>query len=294
MPSESFEKAIVKFSNQFQILWESFLSHLPEILLATLIFCASLLISNWAYKLTSRIVTNRVEQISVARLIAKAISAGVILLGLFISLNAMNLGKSINGLLAGAGLSGLIIGLALQGTLSNTVSGIVLSFRKNIRVGDWIESKGFEGEILRISLNYLVLKEADNNIVILPSKTILDNPLKNYSRTKELRVVLKCGVAYSSDLERVKEITMRVISRNLSHVERRKQPEFYYTEFGDSSINFICRFWILGENEAAKLKARSNAILNLKKAFSKNGITIPYPIRTLEIQSFEKSYDVNF
>ncbi len=179
MPVPAFEKTIQNFSTQFKTWWETLLLHLPEIILAITIFGISFLLSRLVYRLTSKLVTNRISQLSVARLVAKAASAAVIFLGLFMALNAMKLGKSLNGLLAGAGISGLVIGLALQGTLSNTISGIVLSLRKNIRVGDWIETIDFKGEVQQITLNYLVLREADNNIVVIPNKTILESPMKN-------------------------------------------------------------------------------------------------------------------
>jgi small conductance mechanosensitive channel len=58
--------------------------------------------------------------------------------------------------------------------------------------------------------------------------------------------------------------------------------EFYYEEFGDSSINFIAQFWIAYGKEADFLRARSEAVLRIKKAYDTNGITIPFPIRTLD------------
>ena len=287
MPVPAFENAFQNFSDQFKDWWQSFLLHLPELVLALTIFAISFFLSRIVFRLTSRLVKNRVSQLSVARLISKTASAAVIFLGLFIALNAMKLGKSLNGLLAGAGISGLVIGLALQGTLSNTISGIVLSLRKNILVGDWIETMDFKGEVTQITLNYLVLRESDNNIVVIPNKTILESPMKNYSQTSKMRVVLECGVAYHTDLEKVREITTNLISTQFENERMNGTPEFYFTEFGSSSINFICRFWIYGESGLAKLKARSELIIELKKAFDENDIQIPFPIRTLEFKNKE-------
>jgi len=287
MPVPAFENAFQNFSNQFKDWWESFLLHLPELVLALTIFAVSFFLSRLVYRLTSRLVKNRVSQLSVARLISKTASAAIIFLGLFMALNAMKLGKSLNGLLAGAGISGLIIGLALQGTLSNTISGIVLSLRKNIRVGDWIETNDFKGEVMQITLNYLVLKESDNNIVVIPNKTILESPMKNYSQTSKMRVVLECGVAYDSDLKKVRKITTDLIANQFKNERISDSPEFYFTEFDNSSINFMCRFWIFGESGLAKLKARSQLIMELKKAFDEHDIQIPFPIRTLEFKNQE-------
>lgn len=83
-------------------------------------------------------------------------------------------------IISAAGISGIVIGLALQGTLSNMISGVVLSFRKKLNLGNWVETSGFSGEVIDINLNYFVVREADNNMVVIPNKTILENPFKNY------------------------------------------------------------------------------------------------------------------
>ena len=287
MSALAIQDTLTNFSNQFEAWWETLLSHLPELLLALVILTVSYFLSRFAYRVTHRVVSNRVDQKSVGRLIAQSISALVVFLGLFMALQAVNLGKSVTGLLAGAGISGLVLGLALQGTLSNTISGIVLSLRKNIRVGDWIETMDFRGEVLKIALNYLVLKESDNNIVIIPNKTILESPLKNYSQTHKMRVVLQCGVAYDTDLEKVRDITLSLIRNRFASERIEEDPEFFFTEFGSSSIKFLCRFWIYGESGVDKLKARSSLIIELKKELDAEGIVIPFPIRTLEFRNQE-------
>ena len=233
------QETLTNFSEQFKTWWDAFLSHLPELVLGILILVLSFFLSRLVFRVTLKIAERHVEQKSVGKLITKAVSGIVIFLGLFFALQAMNLGKSVTGLLAGAGTSGLILGLGLQGTLSNTVSGIVLALRKNLRVGDWVETNDFKGEILKISLNYMVLKESDNNIVILPNKTILESPLKNYSQTSKMRVVLQCGIAYDTDLRKVKKITTDLIEDRLGSDLIEEEPEFFFTEFGSSSINFM-------------------------------------------------------
>ena len=271
--------------------WDLFIENLPNIVLAIIVLFAAFFLSKLIYKFVFKISKERVQQKSVARLISRTASILIVLGGLFLALGMLNLGNALTGLLSAAGISGLVIGLALQGTLSNTVSGIVLSFRKNIQLGNWIETNGFSGEVIDINLNYFVLKEADNNMVVIPNKSILENPFKNYSLTNKMRVVVECGVGYESDLELVKSLTEATISESYNQNDIEEKVEFYYTSFGDSSINFICRFWIVGENGLAILKAKSIAMIAIKKAFDSNNINIPFPIRTLnfpEALSIEK------
>ncbi|AXG68146.1 small-conductance mechanosensitive channel [Kordia sp. SMS9] len=264
--------------------WVLFIENLPNIAVAILVLFISYFISRFVYNITLKLIQGRIRQKAVAKLISRVISAFTVLLGLFLALSVMNLGESITGLLAGAGISGIVIGLAMQSTLSNTISGVVLSFRKNIRLGNWVETTGYAGEVIDIALNYLVLKEADNNIVVIPNKTILDNPIKNYSLTTRMRVTIECGIGYESDLEKVEHITKGVIADSFEQIDEAEDVEFYFTEFGGSSINFLCRFWIDAENALEKLRAKSTAIKKIKQAFVEEDINIPFPIRTLKFE----------
>ena len=262
--------------------WTLFIKNLPNIGVAILVLLLSYFLSRLVFKTTLKLIDGRVRQKAVAKLISRIVAVVVVLLGLFLALSVMDLEDSISGLLTGAGISGIVIGLALQGTLSNTISGVVLSFRKNIRLGNWVETTGYAGEVIDIALNYLVLKEADNNIVVIPNKTILENPIKNYSLTTKMRVMVECGVGYESDLEKVERVTKKVVADSFDQIDSEESVEFYYTEFGGSSINFLCRFWIDAENSLEKLRAKSTAIKRIRQAFEKEEINIPFPIRTLQ------------
>lgn len=270
-------------TSKLQGWYDTLVSNLPNLGVALVVLLLSYGLSRLIYNLTLKVVYMKVQQTAVTKLIARVTAIAVVLLGLFLALSALNLGRSVTGLLTGAGISGIVIGLALQGTLSNTIAGIVLSFRKNIRLGNWIETNGFSGEVIDINLSTLTLKEADNNIVVLPNKNIIESPFKNYSLTKKMRVSLECGIAYNSNMERVEALTKACINELFNQEDINEQVEFYYTNFGDSSINFLARFWIYGENGLARLKAKSEVMKQLKRAFDNEDVEIPFPQRTLHL-----------
>ena len=279
--NKAFNNLLEKLKGWVNIIIES----IPNLVLAILVLVVAFFIAKYVNKFVSKLVSKRVNQVSISNMIARISAVIVVLAGLFLALGIMNLGKTLTSLLAGAGVAGLAIGLALQGTLSNTFAGIVLSFRKKIRIGNWIETNGYSGEVIDINLKDFTLKEADNNMVVIPNKMILENPLKNYSLTTKMRVFLECGVGYESDLEKVEKLTKETISSSFKQVKNPENVEFYYTEFGDSSINFLCRFWIDAESMIEKLKAKTKAIIEIKKAYNKEGINIPFPIRTLQFDN---------
>ncbi|MEY8849018.1 mechanosensitive ion channel family protein [Psychroserpens sp. XS_ASV72] len=269
---------------------DAIIQNLPNLALAILVLITAFFVAKYVNKFTFKLASKRVSQTSISRTIARISAVIVVMAGLFLALGILNLNKTLTSLLTGAGVAGLVIGLALQGTLSNTIAGIVISFRKKIQIGHWVETNGYSGEIIDINLKDFTLKEADNNMVVIPNKMILENPLKNYSLTTKMRVFIECGVGYESDLEKVEALTKETIANTFDQVEKPEDVEFYYTEFGSSSINYLCRFWIDAENMLEKLKAKTKAIIEIKKAYDKEDINIPFPIRTLQ---FDNKLKVN-
>lgn len=265
------------------LLWkEIFIENIPNIAIALLVLVIAYFSSRWISTLVNKAIGGKIKQESVKNLVSRIASAVIFLLGLYFAMTILKFDDTLKTIVSAAGVSGIVVGLALQGTLSDTISGIVLSFRKNLNIGNWVETNDFAGEVIDINLNYFVIKEADNNKVVIPNKMILESPFKNYSLTSKMRIAIECGVAYGSDLEKVEQLTKQTIADNFNQQKLEKEVEFFYTEFGDSSINFLCRFWVNSKNALEKLKAKSNAIIKIKQAFDKEGITIPFPMRTLE------------
>jgi small conductance mechanosensitive channel len=265
--------------------FENFITMLPNLVVAVIVIVLFYILAKFLRRLTEKLLAKRVSQKSVRSLITKLVALVAIISGIFIALSILDLDKALETIIAGAGVSGLVIGLAMQGTLSNSVSGIHLSFRKLVRIGDWIQTNGFEGEVVAIDLDKFILREADNNTVIIPNKMILENPMKNFGLTSTMRVMINCGVGYESDLDHVKQVAKQAIVDYFDQVEHTDQVEFYYMEFGDSSINFLLRFYYEVENGLQKLVTTSQAIMAIKKAFDKDGINIPFPMRTIQFNN---------
>ncbi|MBL7473082.1 mechanosensitive ion channel family protein [Robertkochia sediminum] len=259
--------------------------NLPDFLMAGLVFLVSYIVSKYVNKLMLKILGRTSLQLSVKRMGAKLVSVLVILFGLFLALGILELDKMLTSLLAGAGVAGLAVGLALQGALTNTFSGITLSFVEYLKLGDWVETNGFTGEVVDLNLRTTTLRQIDNNMVSIPNKLVIENPMKNYSVTAQSRVILTCGVAYNSDLEQVRDVVKEAIISNFDAVTSASEILFFYTEFNDSSIDFEVRFTINSTSGLEILKAKGKAIIAIKKAFDQNGIVIPFPIRTIDFSN---------
>ncbi|AXG72050.1 small-conductance mechanosensitive channel [Kordia sp. SMS9] len=259
---------------------DSVVLNLPNLLIALLIFIFASWISRNLQSLTNRYLRKLIKQPSIRGLVSNVFSIVIIVLGLILALSVLNLDGTLKSLLAGAGVAGLAVSLALQGTLSNTFSGLFIAIKDEMNIGDWVETNGFSGKVVEIDLRNTKIKEADNNIVVVPNRMIMENPFKNYGLTKRIRTTITCGVGYESDLRKVKKVSIEAIEK-LYPPNRGENIEFYYTDFGNSSIDFLLRFWVDAQENLTALEVKSEAVMTIKETFDKHGINIPFPIRTV-------------
>ena len=272
---------LYKLIDKLQGWGESLILKLPNFIVAVIEFAIFWFLARYVSKFVRNILMRGVRQDSIKVMAGQTAFAITVLVGFFIALGIMDLDKVLTSVLAGAGVVGLAIGLALQGTLNNTFSGVILSFMPRLQLGDWVETNDYAGVVEDITLRNVTLRQADNNYVIVPNSNIVDSPFKNWSQTARSRVFINCGVGYESDLEKVKELTLETLT-NTFEQQSKEEIEFYYEGFGDSSINFVARFWAPVSRRRDMLIAQDKAIIAIKKAFDANDINIPFPIRTLD------------
>jgi small conductance mechanosensitive channel len=254
---------------------------LPNFVVAILVMVIFYFLAKGIRSLGNKLLYQRIADEAIRQMMSKLIFSIIILVGFFVALGVMQLDKVLTTVLASAGVVGLAIGLALQGTLSNTFSGLMLSFQPKIRIGDFIETNDKQGYVTEISLRNVAIRQTNNEYVVIPNSIFIDSPFINYSLTDRSRVDVSCGVGYEDDLEKVEKMVLELISENFPTVEN-EEIDFFFTEFGDSSINFVTRFWINSVKPKPKLAAQHKAIMLIKKKFDAEGINIPFPIRTLD------------
>ena len=254
---------------------------LPNFAVAILVMVIFYFLARILSKFSRKVLLKKINEESIKQMLSKIIFAMALLVGFFIALGVMELNKVLTSVLAGAGVVGLAIGLALQGTLSNTFSGLLLSFLPKIRIGDFVEAGDHKGYVTEISLRNITIRQTDNEYVVIPNSIFVDNPFTNYSLSERSRVDVSCGVGYEDDLQKVEDIVTKIISDNFPHQEG-EAIDFFFTEFGDSSINFVTRFWIDSKKPKPKLAAQHKAIKLIKQHFDEAGVNIPFPIRTLD------------
>ncbi len=271
-----------------------FVRMLPNMILAALAFVLGLFLSKLIKRLAGKLVNRISNQPTINNLFASFIHIFFICITVFITLSILKLEKAVASLLAGAGIIGLALAFAFQDIAANFISGIFITFRRPIRIGDIVKLQDYMGKVINITLRDTELLTFQGQYVIIPNKQIIQNPIENYSMLGKRRMDLIVGVSYGDDLDKVKKIVLNA----LQEVSVRTDDEitFFYDEFGDSSINFEVRIWIKDAEQPVWLQGRSEAIMLIKKAFDENNITIPFPIRTLDfgIKGGEKLSDIPY
>lgn len=279
--SNNFASLKDELINKISGMVDSIILNLPNFVIAIIVFIIFIFIAKYAARLLNNILSKTAAQRSVKIISIKVGKVFIISVGFFVALGILNLDKVLTSVLGAAGVIGLAIGLALQGTLSNTFSGVILSFLPRIQIGDWVETNSFSGRVIDIDLRSVVLQTSDQNMVVIPNSKIIDTPFKNFSRSDRGRIIVSCGIGYESDLEKVQQLTEEVIKSKFKQ-KNGEGIEFFYTDFGDSSIDFVIRFWANVRDQKDVLKATHMAVLAIKKTFNENDINIPFPIRTLD------------
>lgn len=260
---------------------DSLIMNLPNFLLAVIVLILFIIFTKYSSKLVDQIFKKSSAQDSIRTVSVKVFEVIIIGIGIFLSLGILNLNTVLTSILGAAGVVGLAVGFALQGTLHNTFAGVIISFIPKLQIGDWIETNDYSGFVVDINLRSVIIQSVDYNLVVIPNSKIVDAPFKNFSRTPRGRIILTCGVGYESDLPKVEEITINAI-KAIFDQNPGEGIELYFTEFGDSSINYQLRFWTNVANQGDVYKAQHKAILAIKAAYNKHNINIPFPIRTLD------------
>jgi MscS family membrane protein len=199
------------------------------------------------------------------------------------------LGVNITALLAGAGVFGLVIAFAAQDTLSNFFSGIHLLLDRPFQLGDIIQLES--GEYCRIEnvgmRSTKLYSIFDQMLIILPNNIVAGQKIINVVKPDtKIRQRIQVGVAYGSDVEKVKEI---LYTSAINHADVLKEGEYEpfvrFMEFGDSSLNFTVFFTV--DDVMKQWKARSDIVTEIDRRFRNEGITIPFPQRTVWLHEME-------
>ncbi|MCF7859363.1 MAG: mechanosensitive ion channel [Candidatus Cloacimonetes bacterium] len=236
---------------------------------------AILFIGQFIVKLTKKFLVKVLKKKEVDTSIVSFISSLTYnILLVFVILAAMaQLGIQTTSFIAVIGAAGLAIGLSLQGSLSNFAAGFLILILRPFKSGDAVEAGGVLGIINRINMFNSEFKTFDNKRVFVPNSQIMNGTITNYTAEDKRRVDLVVSTSYSTDIQKVKDIVLEIISKHELILDE-PAPFIRLSEMADSSLNFKVRVW---SNTVDYWTVYFDIMEQVKVEFDKNGVSIPFP-----------------
>jgi len=248
-----------------------------------------LMFTLWAANAASDFLDKRVRGSadltpSIKVLIGKLIRLLLITFAILVVLSTVGIDLSALAFFSGA--VGVGLGFGLQKIVSNLVSGIILLADKSIKPGDVITVGDSFGWVESMGARYTAVVTRDGREFLIPNEDFVTQRVINWSYSNdEVRIDVEFGVAYASDPHKVCELTVEA-TQSVERVLASPSPVCHLKAFGDSSLNFILRFWIRDPIDGLT-NVRGKVLLALWDAFKREGIQIPYPVRDVRIMQAE-------
>lgn len=228
----------------------------------------------------TRIQKNEDISPSMRVLVMKAVQVLLYGTALFVGLNAV--GVDLTGLAFLSGAIGVGLGFGLQKVVSNLVSGIIILLDKSIKPGDVISLGDTFGWINTLGARYASVVTRDGKEYLIPNEDLITNQVVNWSHSDAyVRLDIHFGTSYTDDPHKVRQLAINA-AKSVDRVLTLKAPVCHIVGFGDSSVDYVLRFWI--EDPTGGLtNIRGNVFLALWDTFHENGISIPFPQREVRM-----------
>ena len=198
----------------------------------------------------------------------------------FIGLKAV--GVDLTGLAVLSGAIGVGLGFGLQKVVSNLVSGVIILLDKSIKPGDVISLGDTFGWINTLGARYTSVVTRDGREYLIPNEDLITGQVVNWSHSDDfVRLDIYFGTAYEDDPHQVRALAIDA-AKSVSRVLESRPPVCHIVGFGDSSVDYILRFWI-SDPTGGLTNIRGNVYLALWDKFRENGVSIPFPQREVRI-----------
>ena len=188
-------------------------------------------------------------------------------------------GADLGGLIAALGVGSIVLGLALQDTLGNLFSGIALLFERPFSEGDWLEVGDINGKVIEINWRSVHLLTRELEMLIIPNAVLAKEILRNFRRPQRLHVEpVDVGFSYNDPPNKVKRV-MKETALATRGVLDRPEPVIQTISYDDSSIGYRVRLYLADYDKVPQI--RDEFVTRIWYAAERNGLNIPFPIRTV-------------
>jgi small-conductance mechanosensitive channel len=233
-------------------------------------------------QMVSRVLSRSGLDASIQYAIAQVIGYAVITIGFFLALQ--NTGINLSALAVFAGAVGVGVGLGLQNISSNFISGLILLAERPIKIGDRVEVHTVAGRVTEIRARSTTVVTNDNITLIVPDSVFVEHTVTNWSHgDQKVRFRIPVGVAYGSDLERVKEALLEAARKHPAALSN-PEPSVFFESFGDSALNLELVVWS-AEMSFRPRRFRSDLNFAIDQALRARGVELPFPQREIHVRT---------
>lgn len=245
-----------------------------HLVVAAVVFYLGRFIVRKLVAFTSRLLTRRKADPSIASFVQSALE--IVLYFLLIIIVIGILGIETSSFIALFASAGVAIGMAMSGTLQNFAGGVLILSLRPYGVGDYIEAQGFAGTVKAIQMFHTIITTPDNKTIIIPNGPLSNDSINNYSRQPVRRVDWKVGVAYGTDFEKAKAVIQGILDSTPEVIRgvEGQETAIYLGELADSSINISVRAWV---NSADYWPVFFRVNERIYSTLPAEGIEFPFP-----------------
>jgi len=166
------------------------------------------------------------------------------------------------------------LGFGLQEIFANFISGLIILFERPVRIGDVVTIGNLSGTVSRIRIRATTITDFDRKDIIVPNKTFITGQLINWSLSDTVtRVTIKVGVAYGSDLDKVKALLYKAAQDN-PRVLKEPEPQVFFLNFGESTLDHELRIHVRDLGDRNPATDEINRFID--REFNKAGISIAF------------------
>ena len=243
---------------------------LPKLIAALVIFLIGWWLTKFICRLAERAMTRAKVDKTVVTFLNSILNAALKVLVILCVLSTV--GFDMTTLIATVSAATVTIGLALKDSLSNVASGTLIIINKKFKVGDYIETEGLKGTVVKINMMYTTLCTYNNREIQIPNSRLTSNNIINYFVREKRRVDLIIPIAYSEDVEEARKVIMDLLYGS-DLVLQGENNRVYVDKLNESSVDLSVWIWCNSEDYWLVYYSMQE---NIKKALDKNGIKIPF------------------
>ena len=279
----SASEILFKDANVLIHIRDWFFSQAGNILLAIITFWVGRYAIKWAKTFAVRIMTKASYDSAAMSFITQIINYALLVGLILVCLN--ELGVPTTSFIAAFGAFGLGIGLALQNNLSNLASGLLILIFKPFRAGHVIQVRDTIGSVKSIQFMYTIITTKDQRNVYIPNSILTSEAVTNIAYTTERVIPFMFDIGYNNDHHEAIKILKKIFA-NDKRVLNPKDMEIGIAEFGDNSVRIAAYARVKSKDF---VDVKYSIMSDVKDAFDKYGIDIPYPQRVVHIQNVDNS-----